>query len=318
MQHVAFLFPGQETQYLGMGKDLIEIREECLEIYDRASEVLGYDLKKTCFDGPADILSRREISQAAIITTSLALMTLMQREGIQAGWVAGFSLGEYTALTAARVVCLEDALKIVRMRLQFIQEAVQNKKGAMVAIIGLGKNSLLAALENAREEGVVEIANYNSPEQVVITGDAGAVKKARQLCKELGARRAVLLPIDVPFHSSLIQNASHKLEIELSKIEIKKPEHKILSNYQAREIRDKNDVLEILPKQLCNPVQWEQVIRTMISRGVNTFIEIGPKDTLTRFVQAIGDTVDEKVHTFNVENADSLQKLQNALGAVNP
>ena len=313
MQHIAFLFPGQETQYLGMGKEIIEVRKESLELFDRASAVLGYDLKKLCFEGPSDILNRRVISQAAILTTSLAILTVIQNEGVQAGWVAGFSLGEFTALAAAKVMSLEVALKIVEMRLQFILEAMQNRKGAMAAIIGMEERSLLASIQDSREEGIVEIANYNSPEQVVVTGDATAVKKALQLCKKNGAKRVVPLPINVSFHSSIIGSASYKLERELRKIELSKPECRILSNYQAKEIRDKKDVLEILPKQLCNSVQWEQLIRKMISQGVNTFVEIGPKDTLTRFMQTIGNTVDEKIEAYNVENTGGLKNLVNDL-----
>lgn len=310
MEQVAFLFPGQETQYLGMGKDLPETHREALEVYHRASAVVGYDVRKVCLEGPEELLRRREVSQVAIVTTSLAILEVVISQGIRPGWVAGFSLGEFTALAAADVLSLEDVLRLVGLRWQYIQEAVQERSGAMAAIIGMEELSLLQVIAAVRAEGVVEIANYNSPDQRVITGEVDAVKKTVQLCKKNGARRAVLLPIPVPFHSSLIKEAAAKLGSQLENMELNKPRFRMLSNYRAQEIRDPGDLLEIMPNQLCHPVQWDPLIREMISRGVHTFVEIGPRDTLTRFVQSIGSTVDNQVKAYHVEDADGLLELK--------
>lgn len=307
---IAFVFAGQGAQYIGMGKELYENYDICKDIFNRANEVLGFDLTELIFNGEKSDLDITENTQPAILTTSIAALEVLKAEGITPDVVAGLSLGEYSALVASSALYFDNAVALVRKRGKFMQEAVPVGIGGMAAIIGLSLDKLKDVLNTASEKGKVEIANYNTPSQIVIGGEIEAVNLAVELCKEAGAKRAIPLKVSGPFHTSLLEEASIKLEKELENIEFSEFKIPVLSNVTADVINDKSDLKDLLVKQVRSSVRWSEIINKMIDMGVDTFIELGPSRTLTSFIREIS----REVKTYNVEDMKSLKKTLEGIG----
>jgi len=291
-----------------MGKDISYSYKEAMDVYDEANSILGYDLKKICFEGPDKELFKVRIGQPAVVTTSIAIFKVIQKYGIKPNICAGLSLGEYSALIAAKAINFKDALMLLKNRSKYMTDAVKKVKGAMGVVIGLQRETILKAINLSIDEGIVEIANYNCPGQIVITGEHSAVKKACRICSEKGANRVSLLPVKLPFHSSLLAKAGDRLLKDFEKIKCAEPEVPVLSNYKTT-----NYTKEILPsmlsKQMYSSVLWEDIIYLMINEGVNTFIEIGPGDTLTKFLNKINKSKKAEIDALNVENIPTLNTV---------
>jgi len=291
-----------------MGKDISYSYKEAMDVYDEANSILGYDLKKICFEGPDKELFKARIGQAALVTTSIAIFKVIQKYGIKPNICAGLSLGEYSALIAAEAINFEDALILLEKRLKYMTDAVKNIKGVMGVVIGLQKETILKAINLSIDEGIVEIANYNCPGQIVITGEHSAVKKACRICTEKGAIRVSLLPVKLPYHSSLLAKAGDKLMKDFEKIKYAEPAVPVLSNYKVT--RYTKEVLpSTLTKQMYNSVLWEDIVYLMINKGVNTFIEIGPGDTVTKFLNRINESIKAEIDALNVENIPTLNTV---------
>ncbi len=285
----AFVFPGQGAQAVGMGKDLAE------KHLDRASEILGFDLKKLCFEGPDEELKKTEITQPAILTVSVAAYEDLKSRNIPApAAVAGHSLGEYSALVAASSLSFEEAVRIVHLRGKFMQEAVPIGEGSMAAIIGLKREQVQECSTKASALGVVSAANLNSPGQIVISGKKEAVEQALNFCKEAGAKRAVPLQVSAPFHCSLMQPAADKLKIELEKIEIKDAEIPVVANVTADYVTKSTQIRELLIKQVTHSVLWEDSVKKMIADGIKSFVEVGPGNILSGLIRRIDKSAEVK------------------------
>lgn len=313
---VAFIFSGQGSQYIGMGKELYDNIPECKKIYDKANEVLGFDLKGLIFNGDKEELNITENTQPAILTTSIAILQAIKSKGITPEIVAGLSLGEYSALVASEALEFETAVSLVKKRGRFMQEAVPQGVGSMAAVIGLDEAKIENVLKVAREKGTVEIANYNTNNQIVIGGEKAAVDFAAELLKESGARRVLPLNVSGPFHTSLLNEASIKLEKELNNVQFKEPNIKVITNVTADYISNKHDIKGLLEKQVKSSVKWSKTIEKMIDEGIDTFIEIGPLKTLSSFVREISKDKKTKVNIFNVEDIKSLNKTLEGMEAI--
>ncbi|EOR26297.1 MULTISPECIES: ACP S-malonyltransferase [Clostridium] len=311
----AFIFAGQGSQYIGMGKDLYENISVCREVFDKANDILGFDIKDLIFNGNREELDITENTQPAILITSIAAKKAIEEKGIKADVVAGLSLGEYSALVTSEVLNFEEAVALVKKRGRFMQEAVPVGVGSMAAIIGLPLEKLKAALEKARENGIVEIANYNTNNQIVVGGEKEAVKKAMELALEAGAKRAIELKVSGPFHTSLLEKASIKLREELQNIKFNKPKVKTISNVTAEIIDDKDDIKSLLFSQVKSSVRWSESIEKMLNMGVDTFIELGPGRVLSSFIKEISREKGVKVKIYNVEDMKSLQKTLEGIEA---
>lgn len=306
---VAFIFSGQGAQHSGMGKELYENFEACKEVFDKADNALGFKISELCF-GEDEALNETEFTQPAILTMSTAVARLMAEKGLKADYVAGLSLGEYSALVESGVLDFEEAVQLVRKRGRFMTEAVPAGEGAMAAVLNLSAELIQEACDEASDMGRVMIANYNCPGQIAIAGDKAAVEKAEGLVMEKGAKRAVRLNVSGPFHTSLLKPASDKLNAELQNVQINDMKIPVLTNLTGDLIQDKNDVIDILTKQVMNPVKWEQTINRLIELGVDTFVELGPGKTLSSFVKKIS----KEVKVFNIEDLKTLEKAMEGLG----
>lgn len=309
MGKIAFIFPGQGAQFVGMGKDFYENFSTSKEVYEEANDSLGMDIKKICFEGPDEELIKTENTQPAILTTSVAILKALEERGIHCDYTAGLSLGEYTALVSAEAMNFGEAVPLVKKRGKYMQEAVPIGKGGMAAILGLEKEKVLEAIHGVNKYGIVEIANYNSPEQIVISGEIEAVKLAAEEAKKLGAKKVVLLPVSAPFHSSLLKPAGEKLKEELSKVKINDLKEVVVTNVDAKPLTDKNEVVPSLVRQVSNSVLWCDSVSTMLDNGVDTFIEIGPGKSLTGFVKRIAKTANKEVNTFSVSDISGFEKV---------
>jgi [acyl-carrier-protein] S-malonyltransferase len=288
---MAFIFPGQGSQFVGMGKDLAE------KYLDEASEILGFDLKKLCFEGPEEELKKTEITQPAILTVSIAAFELLKSKNMPTpAAVAGHSLGEYSALVAASSLSFQDAVKIVHLRGKFMQEAVPLGEGSMAAILGLTKEKVEECCKKASSFGVVSAANLNSPGQIVISGKKQAVEEAAKLCQEAGAKRVIPLQVSAPFHCSLMQPAADKLKLELEKIEIKDAQIPVVANATADYATKGSDIRNLLILQVTKSVLWEDSIRKMIGDGISSFVEVGPGKVLSGLIKKINRDVEAKSH----------------------
>lgn len=301
---IAFIFSGQGAQYPGMGMDISRIYKSSDEVYNEASEALGFDIKKMIFEGEKEALNITENTQPAILTMSIACMKPLLENGVIPDVAAGLSLGEYSAYISAGAIAFRDCVSLVRKRGRFMQEAVPIGVGAMAAIIGLDNSVVLEILKGASSAGIVEPANFNCPGQIVIAGEVNAVEKAIELCNEKGARRAVKLPVSAPFHCSMLKPAGEKLAAELEKIVINDLKIPVVSNVTAEYNKDKLKIKNLLVRQVSNPVKWEDSILKMIESKVDTFIEIGPGKVLSGFIKKI----DKSVKVLNVEDIESLNK----------
>ncbi|KXZ39626.1 [acyl-carrier-protein] S-malonyltransferase [Alkalithermobacter thermoalcaliphilus JW-YL-7 = DSM 7308] len=311
MKKVALVFPGQGAQYVGMGKQIYEKYEVARKIFHKSNEVLNVDLKSIIFEGPEEELTKTENTQPAILTLSVALLEVLKENiNLKYDACAGLSLGEYSALVAADAISFEDAVSLVRKRGKFMQEAVPEGKGTMAAILGLDRNTLLKVLDEAKEFGVVEAANFNSPDQIVISGQISAVEKAVSLCKEKGAKKAVLLKVSAPFHSSMLIDAGENLRKELENISFNEPKAKVIANVNAKYL-SKDNIKESLVKQVSSSVLWEDSVEKLINDGFDTFIEIGPGKTLKAFIKKIASNMKKDINIYNVEDQESLKQVIN-------
>lgn len=287
MGKLAFLFPGQGSQSPGMGKGLAESYGCARQVFAEADAVLGFALSRLCFDGPADELALTENTQPAILTVSVAALAVLREKGLRPDYVAGHSLGEYSALVAAGSLAFADALRLVRKRGRYMQEAVPVGVGAMAALLKLPPDRLADVIERAAQGEVLAAANLNSPEQVVLAGHAGAVSRAIELAKAAGARKAVLLPVSAPFHSPLLTPAQQRLKADLDATLFRDLDVPLINNWQAREVRTGAEARQGLYEQIPNPVRWEESIRTLAARGVTRFVEVGPGSVLTGLLRSI-------------------------------
>ncbi|MGN1318369.1 MAG: ACP S-malonyltransferase [Lachnospirales bacterium] len=305
---IAFIYSGQGSQYAGMGKELYDNFECVKNVFDKADEVLDFKVTDMCF-GEDERLNETEYTQPALLTMSYALTKLMEEKNVKADFVAGLSLGEYSAHVASGTFSFEDAVKLVRKRGKFMTEAVPKGVGGMCAVLNLDAEKIQEACNEVSEIGRCMIANYNCPGQIVIAGDKAAVEKASEIVVEKGAKRAVMLNVSGPFHTSLLESAAEKLNAELKKTEIKDMSLPVITNLTAEVVEDKSQVIDILTKQVMSPVKWEQSVRKMLELGVDTFIELGPGKTLSSFVKKV--TRDVKV--YNVDDLKTLEKLLGGL-----
>ncbi|AEE96245.1 ACP S-malonyltransferase [Mahella australiensis] len=303
MGKIAFIFPGQGAQYAGMGQQLALRYAEVSEIFKAASETLGYDMAKLCFEGPDEVLKQTEITQPSIFTVSMACAKALEINGVVPDMAAGLSLGEYGALTVANAIDFADAVKLLRQRGRFMQEAVPIGQGAMAAIIGLDKETVEQVCKEASKYGVVEPANYNCPGQIVISGQTVAVQKASEMAKEKGAKRAIMLEVSAPFHCSLLKSAGDRLAEVLESVSINKPAIPVIANVTAEEVSSPEDIRQLLIEQVSSPVRWEESVRRMMAMGADTFIEVGPGKALSGFVKKIS----KDVKVMNVEDIQSLE-----------
>lgn len=304
MSKVAFIFPGQGAQYIGMGKELFENIEVCKNIFNIADKELNFELSKLCFEGQEEELNITENTQPAILTTSIAALMALKEKGIKCDVTAGLSLGEYSALVCSGAMDFSDAVKLVKKRGRFMQEAVPVGIGTMAAILGLEANDVEEACSEARTAGIVELANLNCPGQIVIAGEIAAVELACEKAKEKGAKRAMLLSVSAPFHTSMLKPAAEKLEIELEAIGFKDMTVPVMTNVTGDYVKNIDDIKPTLKLQVMSSVLWETVIRNMIRDGVDTFVEIGPGKVLSGFVKKI----DRKLTVVNIEDMASLNK----------
>ena len=287
MSKTAFLFPGQGSQFAGMGKSLAGAYPEAARVFEEADGALGFAISTLCFEGPDDALRLTENTQPALLTVSVAAHSVLRAQGVTADYVAGHSLGEYSALVAAGSLKFADAVRLVRKRGQYMQAAVPAGVGAMAALLKMPLEKLDGVLAEAGEGEVVSAANLNSPDQIVIAGHTAAVNRAVELAKAAGAKRAVILPVSAPFHCSLMKPAQDQLKIDLDATEFRDLEVPLVNNWQAREIRIGAEAREGLYQQVPNSVRWSDSIRLLAANGVTRFVEVGAGGVLTGLLRNI-------------------------------
>jgi [acyl-carrier-protein] S-malonyltransferase len=302
IKRIAFIFPGQGAQYVGMGKELADKYKSSSDVFDEASDALGFDIRKMVFDGDEETLKITENTQPAILTTSIACLKPLTDNGIRAEITAGLSLGEYTALVYAESMEFRDAVCLVRKRGKYMQEAVPEGVGKMTAVIGLEDDVVVECCKQASKKGVVEPVNFNCPGQVVVAGEVSAVDEAARLCAENGAKRVIPLQVSAPFHSSMIKSAGERIKTEIERITFRKPKIPVISNVTADYVDEPSQIADLLVKQISNPVLWRKSVEKMISAGIDTFVEIGPGKVLSGFVRRIN----KEVKVLNVENIETL------------
>lgn len=305
MSKIAFMFPGQGAQYIGMGEDFYEKEDVSREIFDKASQITGMDIPALCFE-VNDKLSITEYTQIAMLTDEIAILKALEKRGIRPNVTAGLSLGEYGAIVAAGAMRDEDALAIVRRRGIYMQEEVPTG-GAMAAILGLSAEVIEEVC--AKTQGLVSIANYNCPGQIVITGEVNAVNAAGEALKESGAKRVVPLKVSGPFHSQMLVGAGEKLLMDLEKVQFPEFEIPYVANLTADYVTEPDRIREMLTFQVSSPVKWRQSVERMLKDGVDTFVEIGPGKTLSGFMKKIN----KEVTVLNIDKYEDLEKCVEVL-----
>lgn len=308
---IAFLFPGQGSQAVGMGKNLAEHYPLARQTFEEADDALGMELSQLCYEGPEDQLRLTEITQPAILTVSVAAWRVLNEKGVRANFFAGHSLGEYSAHVAAGTISFVDAVRTVRNRGKYMQEAVPVGTGSMAAILGMNFDEVVKVCADAAQGEVCEPANINSPEQVVISGHTAAVERGAKLADERGAKRAKVLPVSAPFHCSLMQPAQDRLANDLKALKFSEPGVPVICNVHARPVEDADSARDALIRQVTGSVKWSESMQVLIGRGVQTFIEIGPGKVLGGLMRQI----DRSKKCLNVEDEASLGKTMEFLSA---
>ena len=306
---VGFVFPGQGSQSVGMGKALYDSHPPIRKVYEEAGEILGYDVAALCFEGPAERLNLTEYTQPALLTASIAAFRLMEPSGVQPVAVAGHSLGEYSALVAGGGIDFRTAVSLVQKRGRYMAEAVPAGTGMVVAMLGMSADVVREVCSEAASLGVVAPANFNSPGQVVVAGEKSAVEQAVKLAKEKGCRKTVALPVSVPVHTPLMQGAADRLAVDVAATSWRDLRIPLVNNAEAKPIRRSSDVQASLIRQLPSPVRWEESVKTMYEMGVKTFVEVGPGTVLAGLIKRI----QPEAITLNVHDPASLEKTLETL-----
>lgn len=299
---IAFLFPGQGSQYVGMGKDLCEKYDEVNEIYEKAKKITGIDVKEVSFEDKEEKLNQTKYTQLCIVTMSLGILEVLKKNNIQADMTAGLSLGEYVSLNYANSIDTENTLKIIQKRGEYMQDLAPKGEWSMVAVLGLPDNLVEEACSEVKN-GFAVPANYNCPGQVVVSGDKIGITELTQIAKEKGTKRVVELKTSGPFHTKKLEEASKKLKAELEKIEIKVPDCVVIKNLDGKPYNTNENIKEVLEKHIISPVKFSDSIKYMLENGVDTFIEVGPGKTLTSLVRKI----DRNVNCINISDVASLE-----------
>ncbi len=312
MGKIAFVFPGQGAQYVGMAKDIVENYPEAMKIFDEASEKLGFDMKKLVFEGPEEKLKITKNTQPAILTASWAIYKAVQSAGVKPDYTAGLSLGEFTAHVLAGSLDFADAVALVEKRGEFMQEEVPEGVGGMTAVLALDEETVEAVCKEVSDIGYVACANYNCPGQIVISGELAALEAAGKILAEKGAKRVIPLKVSAPFHCDLLKGAGNKLSEELDTITINDMEIPVFANVTGEKVSSANEIRQLLVDQVSNTVKWTNTIKNMIANGVDIFIEIGPGKVLSGLIKK----TDRSVTIMNVENMETLETVIEFLKAV--
>ncbi|MGE7610853.1 ACP S-malonyltransferase [Paenibacillus sp. FSL F4-0243] len=306
MSKIAFVFPGQGAQAVGMGKDVYDALPNSRAVFEKGDEVLGFPLSKLIFEGPDSELKQTVNTQPALLTASVAYLEALREQGLKPDYVAGHSLGEYSALVAAGVLSYEDAVTLVRLRGRFMEEAVPGGQGAMAAVLGAEREALAALCQTISEEnGVVELANVNCPGQIVVSGSQEGVNGVVQRVKEAGGKRAIPLEVSGPFHSSMMRAAADRLAEELKKVTFNTPNVPVIVNVTASPVTDPEEIRELLVRQVYSPVLWQDSIEWLIADGVDTFVEIGSGSVLAGLIRKI----DKTVKVININTLEGVQTV---------
>jgi [acyl-carrier-protein] S-malonyltransferase len=306
MQTYAFIFPGQGSQHAGMGRELSENFKTAAQSFEEADDALGFAISRLCYEGPEDQLKLTANTQPAILAASVAALRVLREESpVTPAFLAGHSLGEYSALVASGALSFGDALRVVRARGSFMQDAVPVGVGAMAAILGVEPELLLEICAEAAQGETVSPANYNSPGQIVIAGHTGAVNRAIEIAKARGFRKAMLLPVSAPFHCALMQKAAERLSGALEPVQVNALATPVVSNVEARPNSDAARVKPLLVEQVCSPVLWDASVQSMVAQGVTNFVEIGPGKVLAGLVKRI----EKAAVTCNVQDAAGVKAM---------